>query len=59
MMTAFFREERGQDIVEYALLLAFVVCAAAGLFITSTDSIAGIWSKSNQNLMIANQVAQS
>ena len=37
------REEAGQDIVEYTLLLAFVALASAGLFVGAGTSIGTIW----------------
>ena len=43
-------EDRGQDLVEYSLLLAFVVMAAAGLFITNTASMTNIWAQANTQM---------
>ena len=37
------QEEQGQDLIEYTLLLAFVVLASAALFISAGGSIKGIW----------------
>ncbi|MEK7408627.1 MAG: Flp family type IVb pilin [Acidobacteriota bacterium] len=39
----FLRDEAGQDMVEYSLLLAFVVMASAALFMESGESIYTIW----------------
>ncbi|MEO8049063.1 MAG: hypothetical protein ABI833_01490 [Acidobacteriota bacterium] len=39
--------EQGQDLTEYALILAFVVLAAAGIFLVGGSSIVTIWSVSN------------
>jgi len=50
----FIREESGQDLVEYTLLLAFVALASAALFIGAGGNIAGIWSKANSRLENAN-----
>lgn len=50
----FFREERGQDLIEYTLLLAFVALAAAGLFIQAGSATAGIWGTANSVLTTAN-----
>jgi len=50
----FLREEGGQDLVEYSLLLAFVALASAALFIGAGGSIAGIWSQANVRLDNAN-----
>jgi Flp pilus assembly pilin Flp len=51
------RDERGQDLVEYSLLLAFVALASAALFIGSGGSIAGIWTQANTSLTNANSAA--
>lgn len=53
----FLRDERGQDLTEYALLLAFVVVAAAALLLLNTQSITGIWIFSNELIASANNVA--
>ena len=41
---------QGQDLTEYALLLAFVVLAAGGLFIGAGGSIESIWGYSSTTL---------
>lgn len=46
----FMREEQGQDLIEYTLLLAFVVLASAALFISAGASIKGIWTQSSSTL---------
>jgi len=43
----FIREEEGQDLVEYTLLLAFVCLASAALFIGAGKSMASIWTDTN------------
>ena len=43
----FVREENGQDLVEYTLLLAFVCLASAALFIGAGKSMASIWTDTN------------
>jgi Flp pilus assembly pilin Flp len=35
MMMNFLRDEQGQDLIEYTLLLAFVAIASAALFINA------------------------
>ena len=49
--------EQGQDLIEYTLLLAFVVLASAALFISAGGSIAGIWGQANGILSNANVAA--
>jgi len=44
LMVRFLREEQGQDLIEYTLLLAFVCLAAAAIFIPEGKGIASIWS---------------
>lgn len=53
----FWFDDRGQDLVEYTLLLAFICLASAALLINGHDSIAGIWSTTNQTLTNANAAA--
>ena len=43
----FLRDEQGQDLVEYSLLLAFVALASAALFIGAGGSIKTIWTTGN------------
>jgi len=54
LIARFLREEHGQDLVEYTLLLAFVALASAALFIGAGTSITGIWSAANSHLTVAN-----
>jgi Flp pilus assembly pilin Flp len=53
MMRNFLRDEQGQDLIEYTLLLAFVALASAGLFMTAGGSVSGIWSKAQGKLTSA------
>jgi len=50
MMLNFLRDEQGQDLIEYTLLLAFVALASAALFITAGGSVNSIWSVANSRL---------
>ncbi|MGA7236076.1 MAG: Flp family type IVb pilin [Bryobacteraceae bacterium] len=54
MLKTFVKEERGQDLIEYTLLMAFVALASAALFIGAGGSISGIWSSTNTQLATAN-----
>ena len=54
----FWKEEEGQDLIEYTLLMAFVALASAALFIGAGSSINGIWTKANDQLAAANTAAQ-
>ena len=50
----FWKDEQGQDLIEYTLLMAFVALASAALFLGAGGSITGIWSQSAANLASAN-----
>jgi Flp pilus assembly pilin Flp len=51
------RGEQGQDLIEYTLLLAFVVLASAALFISAGGSIETIWGYSSTTLGCAASAA--
>jgi Flp pilus assembly pilin Flp len=53
MIRAFWMEEEGQDMVEYALLLAFVALAAVSLLTGVKTSINSIWTSVSSNLSSA------
>jgi len=55
----FVKDEQGQDLIEYTLLLAFVCLATAALFISSGGSLSGIWITANTDLTTANAAAAS
>jgi Flp pilus assembly pilin Flp len=46
-------EERGQDLIEYTLMLAFVALASAALFESAGHSINIVWSKAGSQLSAA------
>ena len=50
LLNQFLREEDGQDLIEYTLLLAFVCLASAALFIGAGTSISSIWGTANNTL---------
>ena len=54
----FWKDEQGQDLIEYTLLMAFVALASAALFLGAGGSITGIWTTSNANLSNANTIAK-
>jgi Flp pilus assembly pilin Flp len=53
----FWNDDRGQDLIEYTLLMAFVALASAALFIGAGGSISGIWTTTNSQLSAANSMA--
>ena len=54
MIRRFWKDDAGQDLIEYTLLLAFVALVAAGLFIQAGNVTAGIWTTANSILASAN-----
>ena len=46
----FLREESGQDLIEYTLLMAFIALASAAIFISAGGSVATIWSNASNQL---------
>jgi Flp pilus assembly pilin Flp len=55
----FVRDEQGQDLIEYTLLLAFVCLASAALFIDAGKSLSSIWTDANTLLTNAAAVANT
>jgi Flp pilus assembly pilin Flp len=45
-----FREDDGQDLVEYTLLIAFITIASAALLLYNTATVAQIWANADQRL---------
>jgi Flp pilus assembly pilin Flp len=46
----FLRDEQAQDLIEYTLLLAFIILASVALFIGAGVSVAGVWDEGNEVL---------
>lgn len=46
--------ETGQDVVEYALLVAFVSLAVVALIVSGSETVNGVWSSTNNHLAQAN-----
>ena len=57
MLRKFLKDEQGQDLIEYTLLLAFVCLATSALFVSSGGSLSGIWTSANSELVTANTSA--
>ena len=57
MLTGFIKDDQGQDLIEYTLLLAFVCIATVALFVSSGGSLVGIWTSANSDLASANTSA--
>lgn len=50
-------DDRGQDLIEYTLLMAFVALGSAALFIGAGVSVSSIWSTTNTQLSTAATLA--
>jgi Flp pilus assembly pilin Flp len=46
----FLRDEQGQDLIEYTLLMAFIALASAGIFVNAGKSVKGIWDVASNQL---------
>jgi len=53
----FLEGQEGQDLVEYALILAFIALAGAAAYLGIGSSTRGIWSAVNDQLAAPNQAA--
>jgi Flp pilus assembly pilin Flp len=53
MLKNFVRDEQGQDLIEYTLLLAFVALTAAALLTSISGSVSRIWGNANSRLTAA------
>lgn len=56
LLKNFWRDEQGQDMIEYSLLLAIICLASAALFLNLGTSLVGIWT--NANLIVTNANAR-
>jgi len=59
ILVRLWRDDAGQDLIEYTLLMAFVALASAALFISSGASVSAIWSTGNVQLSAAASAATS
>ena len=53
----FLKDEEGQDLIEYTLLMAFIALASASIFVSAGGSISGIWGSASNQLSTANASA--
>jgi Flp pilus assembly pilin Flp len=59
LLQDFLRDERGQDLIEYTLLMAFIVLASAGIFLNAGKSVKTVWQAGSNQLSNAAVVAAS
>ena len=59
MFKNFLKEEQGQDLIEYTLLMAFIALASAAIFVNAGASVNSIWTKASTQLSTAASSAGS
>ena len=50
MFMRFVKDEQGQDLIEYTLLMAFIALASAAIFVNAGKSISTIWGSASTQL---------
>jgi Flp pilus assembly pilin Flp len=50
MFKSFLRDEQGQDLIEYTLLMAFIALASAAIFVNAGTSVTSIWKNASNQL---------
>ena len=50
MMTRVMKDEQGQDLIEYTLLMAFIALASAAIFVSAGGSVTTIWQSGSTQL---------
>ena len=50
MLKRFLKEEEGQDLIEYTLLMAFIALASAAIFVNAGASVNSIWKTASNQL---------
>ena len=50
MFMRFVKDEQGQDLIEYTLLMAFIALASAAVFVNAGKSISTIWGATSTQL---------
>lgn len=58
-LTSFWREDDGQDLIEYTLLITFIAIACLAFVGSGRNAVHGLWSTSNSQLSAANTTAGS
>jgi Flp pilus assembly pilin Flp len=58
IMNRLWKDESGQDLVEYTLILGFVALASAALYATISTDILDIWTKASNAMKAAATKAQ-
>lgn len=50
---SFLKDEEGQDLIEYTLLMAFIALASAAIFVQAGGSVSAIWIQASNQLSSA------
>jgi len=50
LLVNFVKDEQGQDLIEYTLLMAFIALASAAVFTNAGKSISSIWQSASTQL---------
>jgi len=53
MIMNFVKDEQGQDLIEYTLLMAFIALASAAIFVNAGNSVNSIWKSASSQLVNA------
>jgi Flp pilus assembly pilin Flp len=53
----FLKDERGQDLIEYSLLIGFIAVASAAAYLSGGASVASIWGDTSTQLSAATVAA--
>ena len=53
MFMRFVKDEQGQDLIEYTLLMAFIALASAAIFTSAGTSVNSIWKSASTQLAAA------
>jgi len=53
LLNVFLRDDIGQDIVEYTLLVALVAVCSAALYLMNQEAVNGIWGAAKSDLDVA------
>ena len=59
LLRELWRDEQGQELTEYVLLLAFIALTTAGLVLAPASSVSSIWVAGNSELSTASSFAAS
>jgi Flp pilus assembly pilin Flp len=51
LLRRFIADTQGQDLIEYTVLLAFVVLGTAALYLGAGGGVSGAWSSSDSQLV--------